>query len=185
MRGVIAATVFKEQIERVLIEHRLENCFKVSENNCYILGLMTEFDFLLLKKDSQRINNLPIYNVHDVIAVIESKTNGVRNIDREGESGELKSITNAYNEILKLNPEVRLGYMTMTEFIPKNKIWNGRQTKDFWKATCKFFEKHIKKEYYALYAASFYYKEYSPNIIQDEEEWEKFVLKLTGRNIVL
>ncbi|WP_298127399.1 hypothetical protein [uncultured Clostridium sp.] len=42
-----------------------------------------------MKKDAQRISDLPIYKVDDVLAVIESKTNGVMDFYNEGWSNNL------------------------------------------------------------------------------------------------
>lgn len=48
--GSIVAEVFRKNIEYILKKNYMTNQYKISENNVYVKGCNTEFDFLILKK---------------------------------------------------------------------------------------------------------------------------------------
>ena len=175
LTGVIVASTFKEEIENIISKHQLK--IKVSENNSYIIGQKTEFDFLLLKEDAEGINGLPIYRVEDVIAIIESKTNGVMDFDSDGWSTSLMLLSNSFNAVWKLNNNIRFGYMTMAERRPKT-----AKNRDSWENTCRCFNTYIENEAVSVtFAASLHHSYGKPYEYGTDKEWEDFVLTLVGK----
>lgn len=177
LKGVLVASTFKEEIERILIEYKLEGKIKISENNSYILGHTTEFDFLLLKKEAKRVCDLPIYEVDDVLAIIESKTNGVMDFDYKGESRSLKLLADSFNKIWNINSDIRFGYMTMAERRPRDP-----NKRDSWENTSKCFETYIENNALSIsFAASLHHTYGKPFEYGTDEEWVEFVLTLAGK----
>lgn len=179
LKGIVVAGIFREQINRVLSENNLSEKYKLSEMNAYIYGLPTEFDFLLLKNTAKAINisNVPIYLKSDVIVVFESKYNGVFTDD------DRKKLVSSFASVTAFEPSIKLGYMTMTELVPKNKIWNEKPTVSHWEKLCYAFSSsdQIKENSYKLFTATTYYNNpYNPYIFNADNEWDDFVLGLVN-----
>ena len=79
--GAMVAELFRKNIDYILKKNKLDDKYKVSENNVYVKGCHIEFDFLILKKSAKKVsvedaNNmeiiyeLPIYDQMDVVAVL-------------------------------------------------------------------------------------------------------------------
>jgi len=74
-KGNIFAFIIKEYIQKILKNTELD----VSDNNVFIKGHTTEWDLLIVRKNSIHKNN--IYEAKDVKAIIEFKTSGTPNVD--------------------------------------------------------------------------------------------------------
>ena len=72
--GAVTAEYFRSKIEEILLRYPQ---YKISDNNVFIKEYPMEFDFLILKSDAQKINGLPVYEADKVVAILESKKNGV------------------------------------------------------------------------------------------------------------
>lgn len=175
INGAITAQIFSENISDTLIKLGVDNLFKISENNVYILGCDCEFDFLLLKKEAKKIMNFPIYKLEDVVAIVESKTSGVFSVKKDGEISDLKKLVSSFNEFNKVKSDISLGYMTMAEHIPvKNSSLN------FWEETKRYLETNVEGNWVA-YAASLYTSSVeNPVEMATDEEFVAYVKYLCG-----
>ena len=136
--GAITAEVFRKNIEYVLKKNMLSDMYKVSDNNVYVKDCYIEFDFLILNKGAKKILNhhvydsgitmeLPMYDIDDVIAVLESKTYGIyslykgrtENTKNEMEKNKLYRFVSAYKDTLHgMKKNIKIGYMCMAEQRP-------------------------------------------------------------------
>lgn len=205
--GAIVAEVFKEKIEEVFKEKGLDTKYKISENNVYVAGCRVEFDFLILKKDAEKIEHLPIYPLDKVVAVLESKTYGVYTSyelgNKELRSGskafdeldkgkqeerlkrfDLYRLVNAFKDLHNRNNKVKLGYMSMSEQIPvysdtySNFI---RFTEVFFKDAFNFYNISFNDfcyTYYAKAASTSTVKNHKLDRYSSNEDWIEFVCGL-------
>ena len=148
LRGALAVKLLKQEIDKYLVTK--EKPIKVSELNTYIAGSKYEYDLLLVKEDAQPYMDL-VYNPEDVIAIIESKVNGLYDI-----SENTNSIAIAVNRALEINSDIKFGYITMGENVPVNKYNRcGKPTVRHWDLTQEYLEKKIKG-YNISYAVTLY-----------------------------
>ncbi len=119
--GNIASSIFKKYIEIVFKNERMP--FKVSQINAYIFGCATEWDALILKADARDVFGCGIYDVHDVLAVLEFKRSGIFfNSNKGGNAGTaLKNFFASYEDLKKENKDLNAGYITMTDHNSKSK----------------------------------------------------------------
>ena len=73
LQGDISLKIVRDFINRDLVNTDLE----VSECNSFIEGYSTEFDLLIVKKESKPKPHSNIYNPNDVKTIIEVKTSGI------------------------------------------------------------------------------------------------------------
>lgn len=195
--GIIAAEVFRKNIKYILEKNNLENTYKVSENNVYIKNYDTEFDFLILRKNAQKmvIDNiensnisieLPIYNLNDVVAVLESKTYGVyslykgrtENTKKEIEKNDLYGFVSTYKELRKNNNNIKIGYMCLAEQRPNKGVSN------FIEKTLYFFEDYFEQKYgdsnrfWYTYFSRCHFANKTTDIYATDDAWEEFVMNL-------
>lgn len=185
--GAIIAELFRKNIE-VVLKRKYSNSYKISENNVYVKGCHIEFDFLILKGDAKKETithneitfEIPVYNLKDVIAVIESKTYGIYSLydrnKRNFEKNDLFKFVNAYkNDLNGMDNKIKIGYMSLAEQRPNKGVSN------FIEKTIYFFEDYFGKEYYEeerlwnVYYAKCRYANNTSDVFADESEWEKFV----------
>ncbi len=194
--GAIVAEVFRKNIEYILKKNNLEDIYKVSENNVYVKGCSTEFDFLILKKDAQKVesnnndNNinfeLPIYDWADVIAVLESKTYGIyslyngrtENTNDEIQKNDLYKFVSEYEKLRKKNNNIKIGYMCLVEQRP------NKGKSNFIEKTIYFFEDYFGKDYgdpdksWYIYFSKCHFSNKTPDRYASDDAWEKFVMNL-------
>ena len=187
--GVIVAEVFKEQFTMVLEKYGFDKQYKISENNVYIVGCPIEFDFLVLKKSAEKIENLPVYSLSDVIAVLESKTYGVYNLYKRGsddlEKFDLYRFVKSYFTLDGPQNNIRLGYMCLSEQRPNNGNSN------FIMKTLQFFEDIFKQYKYDIssccytYFSRCHFASKKEDYYSTDLDWERFVLNLVGKSNVI
>lgn len=147
LKGAIVANLFKRNIEEIIRKHNLEDKVKISANNVYIAGSKNEYDLLIVKTEAEPILGF-VYKAEDVIAVIESKGNGLYNLDMDTDN-----IASAVNNATKLNNKIKFGYITLTENVPVNEVNKyGQPTVKQWDETQRYLDDKIKasRAYYAV-----------------------------------
>ena len=139
MRGAVTAELFRAEIERYLVNHK--EPYKVSGVNSYIAGADFEYDLLVVKKDAEPFCNL-IYRPEDVVAVVESKTNGIYDVQNDTDN-----IAKVANRAKELNPSITFGYITLSEVVPVRQM-----SKDVWGQTQESLDQkvHGAKVIYAV-----------------------------------
>lgn len=137
LRGAVAAELLRREIDRYL--KYSNKPFKVSATNSYIAGSKFEYDLLLVKENACPYMDL-LYLPEDVIAIIESKAAGLFEVNKDTDS-----IAKAVNCAQKINPDIRFGYITMSENVPIN-LYNrkGEPTVKHWDSTVKYLDEKIQ-----------------------------------------
>ena len=113
--------------------------FKISSLNSYIAGSKYEYDLLLVKRNAKPFMEL-VYHPDDVIAIIESKANGLfdANVDTS-------NIAKAVNRAREINPKIRFGYITVSENVPVNEYKkDGTPTIKHWDLTEQYLNEKLK-----------------------------------------
>ncbi len=192
-RGACVAELFRKNIE-IVLENKYRGKYKISENNVYVKGSHIEFDFLVLKGNAKRevitqkdiSYEIPVYELEDVIAVIESKTYGIYSLYNRDihnyEKNDLFKFVNAYkNDLHGLDNKIKLGYMCLAEQRP------NKGTSNFIEKTIYFFEDFFDNKYFDVgrlwnvyYAKCQYANKKTDDIYADETEWERFVDSLVN-----
>lgn len=136
LRGAIATNLLKQEMERYLKANN--EPFKVSSENSYIAGSKYEYDLLLVKENTEPFMGL-VYCPDDVIAIIESKSNGL--FDTEADTNH---IAKAVNRAREINPDIRFGYITISENVPVNDHKkDGTPTVKHWDLTKQYLNEKI------------------------------------------
>lgn len=196
--GTIVAEVFRKNIEYVLKKNNMTNMYKVSENNVYVKGCNIEFDFLILKKSAAKIISnhifdsnitieLPIYDINDVVAVLESKTYGIyslykgrtENTVNEMKKNDLFRFASAYKNTLHgMEKNIKIGYMCLVEQRPNS----GKS--NFIEKTIYFFEDYFGQNYtqtdkvWYTYFSKCHFTSKTSDIYATDYIWEEFVMNL-------
>lgn len=137
LKGAVAANLLKHEIEAYLMKNNKP--IKVSSVNSYVAGSKYEYDLLLVKKDAIPFMEL-VYDPDKVIAIIESKVNGLFDVDAE-----TNGIANAVNRAREINPNIRFGYITISENVPVHEYnKNGTSTVKHWELTEQYINEKIK-----------------------------------------
>lgn len=121
LNGNISSNIFIKYIQEVIDKYGLP--YKVSEPNVYIRGCKTEWDALILKKDAYNIMGCNLYNVHDVVSVLEFKTSGIfyKVSDPLKAGAPLKNFFDSFADInSRKDVFISAGYITMYEYEPEN-----------------------------------------------------------------
>lgn len=137
LRGAVAAELLRREIHNYLKYHNKP--FKVSTVNSYIAGSKFEYDLLLVKENASPYMEL-LYSPEDVIAIIESKAGGLFEVNKDTDN-----IAKAVNCAQMMNPNIRFGYITMSENVPMNEYnRKGEPTVKHWDLTVKYLEEKIQ-----------------------------------------
>lgn len=146
LKGAVATELLRDEIGQYLKNN--EYSFKVTATNVYIAGSKFEYDLLLVKEASQPYLGL-VYQPEDVVAIIESKASGLFDVDTETDN-----IAKAVNCARSINPDIRFGYITMSENVPVNQYNNkGEETVKHWDLTRTHLDEKIQ-ELYVAYAVT-------------------------------
>lgn len=136
LRGALAAELIKTEIESYF-KNQNKN-FKVSTVNSYIAGSKYEYDLLIVKKEIEPYMGI-LYKPEDVVAIIECKASGLFDVDND-----TSRIAKAINCVLHKSTEIRFGYITMSENVPKNQFNRyGNPTVKHWDLTVEYLNKKI------------------------------------------
>ena len=136
LRGALATELLRQEINKYMKSHNKP--FKVSAMNSYIAGSKFEYDLLLVKESAEPYMGL-LYMPEDVIGVIESKAGGLFDVNKDTDN-----IAKAVNRAQKINPNIRFGYITMSENVPVNQYnRNGEPTVKHWELTVKCLNEKI------------------------------------------
>ena len=163
LRGALATELLRQELNNYFYQKDIT--VKVSTENSYIFGSKYEYDLLLVKADAEPFSNL-IYYPEDVIAVIESKAGGLFDIDKETDN-----IAKAVNKAWELNRNIRFGYITLSENVPKNTLNSkGKPTVKHWDLTKEFLSKKIQA-FSSIYAVTLH----QGNTIYNEGSDEEFM----------
>ena len=150
--------------------------FRVSEPNVYIQGCKTEWDALILKKDAYNILGCNLYNLQDVVAVLEYKSSGIfyKVSDPEKASKPLKNITDSVNKLNSNNPNpISVGYITLYESEP------GDKGEKYFSATKKAFDDAFESKGYKYGAFCFVNSRSKEEpLYKNEKCWDEFILSL-------
>lgn len=137
LKGRLAEKLLKQEIDKYLI--KCGKFAKVSELNSYIAGSKFEYDLILVKENAKPYMDL-VYNPEDVIAIIESKANGLYNLDKD-----TNDIAKAVNRALEINPKIRFGFITISENVPVHQYnRQGKPTVRHWDLTTEYLDEKIK-----------------------------------------
>ena len=182
--GAICAAAFQDAIKQILPAG-----YNITDNNVYIQGCFTEFDFLIVKSSAKKLKGLPIYAIDDVVAILESKANGVytryykssANKQSEYERHTLYRLMEAFRKLDCPNRGIRLGYMTLSEYISGN---DGGPS-DFICATEDFFSDALKREAFSendklihTFFARCHYTSRKPDTFMNDDQWKEYVYAL-------
>ena len=128
LKGAVASELLKQEISKYLIENNKP--FKTSAVNSFIAGSKFEYDLLIVKEHSKPYMEL-IYRPEDVVAIIESKVNGIFHPDKDTDS-----IARAANRAMEINSNIGVGYITISENVPVNDYnRKGESTVKHWDST--------------------------------------------------
>lgn len=173
LRGALAAELVKREIDRYLKCYNKP--FKVSTANSYIAGSKFEYDLLLVKENASPYMGL-LYFPEDVIGIIESKAGGLFEVNKDTDS-----IAKAINCAQKINPNIRFGYITMSENVPINQYnRKGEPTVKHWDLTVKYLNEKIDG-LTASYAVTLHQGKNLCDMGLDEE-FNSFIEFLIGEN---
>ena len=185
--GAVTAEYFRSKIEEILSRYPK---YKISDNNVYIKEYPMEFDFLILKSDAQKINGLPVYEADKVVAILESKKNGVYKAYNEEKRNEFKEfdldpLAEAYFKLQGPAKNIRLGYMTMSENRPKKE--DGKS--DLIRGTWLYFQDKflnqgiLMDDFCFFFSARCHFPSKEKDIYMSDYQWEKFVLDLIPKRV--
>lgn len=136
LRGALAAELLKEEMNIHL--QNINAPFHLSGVNCYIAGSKFEYDLLLVKKNATPFMGI-VYYPEDVVAIIESKAGGLFDVKKDTDN-----IAKAVNCAKSINPDIRFGYITMSENVPVNEYnRNGNPTVRHWDLTVQCLNEKI------------------------------------------
>lgn len=138
LRGLIAVELLKRVLDEYIKSNGLP--YKTSMENSYIAGSNYEYDLLVLSEKAEPHFGF-VYMPEDVIAILESKTRGLYNVETNTDN-----IAKAVNCAMAINPDIRFGYITITENVPKNdhNKSTGKPTVKHWELTKKYLDEKIK-----------------------------------------
>lgn len=174
LNGNIASNIISKYIQTVIDKYDLP--YRVSEPNVYIQGCNTEWDALILKKDSFNILGCNLYNLQDVVAVLEYKSSGLfyKYSDPEKASKPLKNITDSVNAFNSRNPSpIKVGYITLHEREDDNENGKG---KTYLTDTKNAFERDLKNN---TFFDVFCLINSTGNVLYDNgKTWDQFILSL-------
>ena len=119
LSGTMAVSVIKAAISKVIEGENLP--YKVSQNNVYIKDCFTEWDLLIVKETAQMLDDLPIYNLNDVLVVVECKAYGLFFSKKNTELNPLKNFLTSYRSLREINNNLMARYITISERFPKHK----------------------------------------------------------------
>lgn len=176
LKGDLVAELLKKLIDDYLCENGVQ--YKVSNVNSYIAGSKYEYDMLIVNKHAGTYMG-KIYAPEDVISIVECKTSGIYNIQKDTDT-----IASAVNRAIELKADIRFGYFTMWENIPVNDYnFKGKPTINQWDETNKSLNYKIQGNQgkVFLYAATLRRgkKECYKN---SDEEFYNFIDKLVLNN---
>lgn len=161
LRGALATELLRQELINYFYQKGIT--VNVSTGNSYIIGSKYEYDLLLVKSDARPFCNL-IYYPEDVIAVIESKAGGLFDVDKETDN-----IAKAVNKAWELNRNIKFGYITLSENVPKNTLnLKGRPTVKHWELTKEFLSKKVQA-FSSIYAVTLHQGDTICNEGSDEE----------------
>lgn len=173
LRGAVAVELLRQEINTYL-ESEGEP-FKASMMNSYIAGSGYEYDMLVVKKDAKPFMGL-VYLPEDVVADVECKAGGLFDLDKDTDN-----IAKAANTATDVNPEIRFGYITISENVPVNEYnRNGEPTVKHWKETQDLLDDKLKGNS-AFYAVTLHQGK-NPYGESDDSVLEKFIKFLIGKN---
>lgn len=136
LRGAIAAELLKQLITEYFNNN--SKSFKISNVNSYIVGSKFEYDLLIVKESAEPFIGIA-YRPEDVIAIIECKAGGLFKVEKDTDN-----IAQAINRAMLINPDIRLGYITMSENIPVNDYKkDGSATYNHWEKTKEYLDEKI------------------------------------------
>ena len=183
--GAICAAAFHDAIKQ-----RLPKGYSITDNNVYIQGCFTEFDFLIVRASAKKLKGLPIYAIDDVVAILECKANGVyTRYNKYSEDKQLEykrhnlyRLMEAYRELDCSDRGIRLGYMALSEY---SSGADGGPS-DFIAATENFFYDAIDKIapskgldlIHTFFARRHYTSKKNQDKYMDNEQWKEFVYAL-------
>lgn len=173
LKGAVAAELLRQEIAEQL--SNAGKPFKVSNMNVYIWGSKYEYDLLVVKKDAQPYMGL-VYRPEDVVSTIECKAGGLFNLEEDSDR-----IARAANDAKEVNPDIRFGYITISENTPKNPVHNGTLTVNHWEQTKALLSKKVNGE--TCYYAVTLYQGKRDNICDkgNDSEMEDFIQFLIGQ----
>ena len=166
LRGALAAELLRQMCNQYFEENGIS--VKASPVNVYINGSKYEYDVLFVKSSAEPFYNLA-YQPEDVVAVIESKAGGLFNVE-----GETTNIAKAVNRAWELNNDIRFGYITMSENVPKHSTNAlGYPTVHHWELTQRFLAEKVYAEH-VIYAVTLHQ---GKNLCDkgSDEEFYKFI----------
>ncbi|WP_028822146.1 hypothetical protein [Propionimicrobium lymphophilum] len=112
----------------------------LSQPNSFVVGCGTEFDLIVMRKDAEVIEGR-FFHPNEVVSLIECKAGGTY-----AKGASTASISKAANSAIRLNQQIRFGYVSLWENRPKNKLWLGNPTIDHRKRTEDGLKDEIKGE---------------------------------------
>ncbi|HHT9120746.1 MAG TPA: DUF6602 domain-containing protein [Candidatus Hypogeohydataceae bacterium YC41] len=107
--GDVCCRIFREFILKYLPQN-----YTVSYPNAYIIGFPTEFDLLILNKDTKPDKYTNAFRPEKVRCVFEIKARGI-NVGREGLEKEITKIKNKFEEVRKKYSHISFLYLTYRE----------------------------------------------------------------------
>lgn len=128
-----------------------------------------------------------MYDIDDVIAVLESKTYGIyslykgrtENTKNEMEKNKLYRFVSAYKDTLHgMKKNIKIGYMCMAEQRPNTGNSN------FIEKTMYFFEDYFGQKYNQIdkvwytYFSKCHFANKTPDVFATDDVWEEFVMNL-------
>ena len=180
--GAICAAAFHDAIKQMLPKG-----YSITDNNVYIQGCFTEFDFLIVKDSATKLKGLPIYAIDDVAAILECKANGVytrykknsENKQSEYERHNLYRLVEAYYDLDCPKRNIRLGYMTLSEY----SSGTDGGSSDFIGATEDFFSDALEraalseddKLFHTFFARRHYTSRKKTDTFMTDDQWKEFV----------
>lgn len=146
LRGAIANELLKKLISEYF--NKNSKPYKVSNVNSYIAGSKFEYDLLIVKESAEPFIGI-VYRPEDVVAVIECKVGGLFKVEKDTDR-----IAQAVNRAIKINSDIRFGYITMSENVPVNDYKSdGSPTYKHWDKTQKYLSEKINGTV-AIYAVT-------------------------------
>jgi len=117
LSGMIAAKIIKTEIDKVIACNDLP--YKTTEYNVYINSCFTEWDLLIVKKEASIQDDLAIYELKDVLAVVECKAYGLFFTSKDNTYNPLRNFLASYKMLKEKNENLRSIYITISEQFPK------------------------------------------------------------------
>lgn len=165
--GNLTAMTFRRYISNILNYHGLN--FKVSNSNAFIRGCPIEWDLIILKSNAEDINNTNVFDVHDVVAVLEFKTSGLTIQQYKDMDASFINQFNYLNYFKKeYNISIPFGYISLSESV------------EFFQGTKKYFDEHNNKKNTAFVFLDWtlLYNKDEKRYIEECNDFEKFIFDL-------